>query len=222
MPRAPKISDEQLIELIEQGMNNAEIARQLDVPQANINTRCKQLRMRHEPLPTPEAAPEIDPEEGAVEEIEEIEEEKVGPLTHEEVLPGEILERGGELYAVIGKNSMGLVLRSMDGTGRAKGVTAEAFNISGFRRAQPAAETLPGPEVAAEPDPEVAVEPDPEDEAPPIHKLIMQTALEAIQEFEIAKAEILTAVSEGRGINPEMVDRYNYIISIFHTWRGRK
>ena len=214
MPRAPKISDEQLIELIEQGMNNAEIARQLDVPQANINTRCKQLRMRHEPLPTPEAAPEIGPETTPEEEkVEEIEEEKVGSLTYEEVMQGDMLDLERR-YEVIGINSMGLVLRRQDG--KTKGITAEAFTAAGFKRAQPAAETLPEPEGAAEPEPEpvkeAEAEPKEENRFFQIDKLILQKAQEEIQAFQRDKAAILAAISDGNMISLDAATRYNNII----------
>ena len=208
MPRAPKISDEQLIELIEQGMNNAEIARQLDVPQANINTRCKQLRMRHEPLPTPEAAPEIGPETTPEEEkVEEIEEEKVGSLTYEEVMQGDMLDLERR-YEVIGINSMGLVLRRQDG--KTKGITAEAFTAAGFKRAQPEGMVEPEPE----PEPVKATEPAPEDEKGSLRldKLILHKAQKEIQDFENDKAAILAAISDGNMISLDAATRYNNII----------
>lgn len=217
MPRAPKISDEQIIELIEQGMNNAEIARQLDVPQPNINTRCKQLRMRHEPLPTPEAAPEIDP--GATpeeEKAEEIEEEKVGSLTYEEVMQGDMLDLEQRRYEVIGINSMGLVLRRPDG--KTKGITAEAFTAAGFKRAQPegAAEPEPEPVWVAEPKPEpvkeAEAEPKEENRFFQIDKLILQKAQEEIQAFQRDKAAILAAVRDGKMISLDTATRYNNII----------
>ena len=198
MPRIPKISDEQLIELIEQGMNNAEIARQLDVPQPNINTRCKQLRMRHEPLPTPEAAPEE-------EKVEEIAAEKVEALTYGEVLQGDMLELAERRYEVIGKNSMGLVLRSTDG--KTKGITAEAFTAAGFKRVQPDVES--NPEAAAEPDPG----PKEENGVFRLDKLILHKAQEEIQDFENDKAAILAAVREGKMVSLNTAGRYNDTIA---------
>lgn len=226
MPRAPKISDEQLIELIEQGMNNAEIARQLDVPQANINTRCKQLRMRHEPLPTPEAAPEIDPGVTPEEEkAEEIEEEKAETLTYEEVMQGDMLDLEQRRYEVIGINSMGLVLRRPDG--KTKGITAEAFTAAGFKRAQPegaaepepepvwVGEPKPEPEAVVEPEPEVAAEPDPEDEKGTLRldDLILQKVYKDIRDLEDDKAVILAAVREGKLVPMDVATRYNNTIA---------
>ncbi len=54
MGKKSRVSDEQILELIEKGLINSHIARELGVTLGSISVRCNQLRKNHNPLPEPE------------------------------------------------------------------------------------------------------------------------------------------------------------------------
>lgn len=53
MSKKSRVSDEQIIELIEKGLINSHIARELGVTLGSISVRCNQLRKKHNSLPEP-------------------------------------------------------------------------------------------------------------------------------------------------------------------------
>lgn len=121
MPRKSRVSDEQFITLIEQGLDNTSIAKRLGMSYGGIYARVTQLRKRHFPLPTETAGKAEVPVAKPL-------------LKYSEVNIEDRLTRNGKRYVVVRKSADNMVLRDMEG--HSAGVPAEKFDSYGFKKVQ--------------------------------------------------------------------------------------